>query len=474
MFLEEKQKRPKEKGKVDILPEKIYKLAAANVSKEKIDNNDTIWPLIVDFAGQAIYRAIHPIFVASEAIYVVVFDLTKDLSSTAQCYVRELGCGEVCIQAPDSSDTNLDHIMRWMDLVHSFKHAENGQILPPVILVGTKADLVQGNPSDKMEILLDNMTVFSEHIIETFTVDNTRAGRQHDQEDPQIVSLRKEILKVGDGMPHTKKEVPLKWLQVENEVYDLSSKGVNYITRQEFRKNISDNICHFETAEDFEVLLVFLHVRGTVIYHGCANDPSSLVVLNPQWLIDALCQIITVEKQAKETPRIRNLRKKLGNLGVLEQELLDHSCKTLGVTEIKGSLLSIMKKFNLLCEINCKDGSSIYLVPCMLTSKPEDQLKLSISENQGPLPVYITFNTQYVPSGLFSRLIVLFLTFASRQVTCEQPQLFANFARFFIGDVTGVEFVCYKRVIKVHIWDHSSLNSNPVENEPQVCSELLR
>ena len=432
----------------------------------------------MDFAGQAIYRAIHPIFISSKAIYILVFDLTKDLSAIAQCHVRGRGCGEVRILAPDSNDTNLDHIMRWMDLVHSFKHSENGEMLPPVILVGTHTDLVQGDPNDKMKNLLDNisdtMTVFSEHIKRTFTVDNTCAGRQHDEEDPQIVRLREEILKVGDRMPHTKMEVPLKWLQVESKVCDLASKGVNYITRENFKKNIYDNICQFETADDFEVLLLFLHDRGTAVYHGCADDPSSLVVLNPQWLSDVLCQIITVENQQKETTRIRNLRKKLGKCGVLDADLLDHSCKTLGVSAIKESLVNIMKKFNLLCEFNCKDDNTMYLVPCMLTSEREDNLKLNIPENQKPAPVFITFNTQYVPTGLFSRLVVLFAEFASRKVNCDQPQLNANYARFFIGDVTGVEFVCYKRVIKVNILDHSSPNSNPVKKEPNVCSELFR
>ena len=471
------EKRPTEEQKVD-MPEKITKLAIENLSREKADNNDGIWPVITDFAGQAIYRAIHPIFVSAEAIYVLMFDLTKDLSAIAQCHVREPGCGEVNIQAPDNNDTNLDHIMRWLDLVHSLRYSENSETLPPVILVGTHADLLKTKPSDKMMKLLDNIcdtaTVFSDHIKETFTVDNTRAGRQLDEEDEQIVSLRKYILKVGEDLPHTKVEVPLNWLQVENKVYDVASKGKNYITRQDFKRNICDNICQFETADDFEVLLLFLHDRGTVVYHGCASDPDSLVVLNAKWLIDVLCQIITVEKQAKETTRIRNLRRKLGKYGVLDIELVDHSCKTLGLTGIKESLLFIMAKFNLLCEYTCKDGNSIYLVPCMLTSKREDDLQLNISENHALAPVFLTFDTQYVPNGLFSRLIVLFVECISRRVHCDQPQLFANFARFFIGDVTGVELVCYKRVIGVHIWDHTNSNSNPVEKEPAICSELFR
>ncbi|KAJ7369731.1 hypothetical protein OS493_036762 [Desmophyllum pertusum] len=288
------------------------------------------------------------------------------------------------------------------------------------------------------------------------------------------MSLREKILEVGKGMPHTKVKVPLKWLQVENEVYDLASKGTNYITWEDFKKNIYDEICQFEIEDDFEVLLHFLHDRGTVVYHGCANDKRSLVVLNPKWLVGILCQIITVEKQSEEDFKIHNHRKHLGRTGILHAELLDDSCERLKLNVIKDSLLDIMKKFNLLCEYTSKEGNSIYLVPCMLTSKPDDELKLNIPRNQEPPPVYITFNTQYVPGGLFSRLVVLFVEFAERRIDFDQPKLSANCAHFFIGEFTGIEFVCYKRVIKVRVWDHVNSNSNPVEKEPHICSELLR
>ena len=476
--IKQKNSQPNEKQKNDI-PDEISRLTAKNLSKKQPESSDEIWPVFMDFAGQAIYRAIHPIFVSRKAVYVLVVDLTKDLAAIARCCVKEPGYDEAEISTPDSSDTNLDHILRWMDVVHSFKHEENEEILPPVILVGTHADLVQEDPSVRItnvkDIICDTVRDFSEHIIgKTFAVNNTLAGKDLDEEDPKIGALRQEILKVGDTLPRTRDKVPLKWLQVEDEVYDLASKGINYVTRQDFKNNICDDICQFEVEGDFEVLLHFLHDRGTVVYHGSNDDPRSLVVLNLKWLIDVLCQIITVEKQKEENTVIRNLRKDLGNYGSLDVRLLDYSCKQLGVDGIKDSLLAIVKKFNLLCEYTSKDGKSVYLVPCMLTSRPDDELMSEISANQGPAPVYVTFNTQYVPGGLFSRLIVLFVEFVQRRIACDQPKLYANFARFFIGEFTGIDFVCYKRVIKVHVWNHTNPNSNPIVMEPNVCSDILR
>ena len=467
-----------EKRNSDI-PDEVVQLTTENLSRKESVKDDGIWPVCMDFGGQAIYRAIHPILASREAVYLLVVDPTKDLSAPAQCLVKEPGYDEVKIPSPDKNDTNLDHIMRWMDMVNSFKHEKNGEVLPPVILVGTHADHVQGDPgiviTSVKDIISDTVREFSEHIIgKTFAVNNTLAGNKPEEEDLQVVALRKEILKVADTIPHTKVEVPLKWLQVENEVRNLASAGTNYVTRQDFRKNICDEICKFEVEDDYEVLLHFLHDRGSVVYHGRADDPGSLVFLNPKWLIDVLCQIITVEKQKEEKTVISNFRKDLGKYGILDAKLLDYSCTKLGVGDIKESLLFLMKKFNLICEYTGKDGISVYLVPCMLTSTPGDSFMPDVSVNPGPAPVYVTFTTQYVPGGLFSRMVVLFFESVQRRIACDQPKLWANFARLFVGDHTAVDFVCYKRVIKVHVWNYTDPSMNPVVTEPNVCSEVLR
>ncbi|KAJ7333155.1 hypothetical protein OS493_018331 [Desmophyllum pertusum] len=78
-----------------------------------------------------------------------------------------------------------------------------------------------------------------------------------------------------------------------------------------------------------------------------------------------------------------------------------------------------MEKFNLICQWKRNpDGKLHYHVPCMLTTKKDVK---SIDNSSVPAPVYLTFNTEYVPSGLFSRLVVLFWKWASEMssVNCK-------------------------------------------------------
>lgn len=450
------------------IPPKIARLVEVPEQVSSV-SSDGIWPVIWDFAGQSVFRAIHPIFMTLAAVYILVFDLTKELSATAQCHVREEGYDNVEIPAPDSEDTNLDHIVRWLDLVHSF--SENDKTLPAVMLVGTHADGVNGDPKERMDAVIntfvDSAEVFNNHIEDTFIVDNTTAGPLS-EEDP-IVRLRNEVLTVAEKLPHTKDEIPLTWFKVEEAIYSQVTQGEKYITTQKFKKEIADKNCKFDMEnDDFEVLLRYLHDRGTIVYHDRADNPDGLVVLDPQWLIEVICKIITIKTQQREKPRIHRLRRDLGEKGILRAELLEYSCKDQQVEDIQQPLVFIMKKFNLVCEWKHKGESSDYVVPCMLTKNPEGDLVDPTLKQQEP--VYITFNTNYVPCGLFSRLLVFFWEWAASKTNCEEQQLFTNAARFIVGENTCAAFVCSKTVIKIYILVIDK--SKPIEKD--VSLDLIR
>ena len=460
------------------MDDKIVDLTVEELERTKTDTPDGIWPVIWDFAGQALFRAIHPIFMSSEAVYVLVWDLTRDLFAKAQCKVNEDGREEVEVLAADSNDTNLDHILRWLDMVHSLRPEGNPE-LPPVILVGTHADEADF-PEEKREklerLLRKNFPAFSKHIVKSVVVDNTLAGGLIQEEDGQIVEVRETILEEAKKLPHTQNKVPLKWLEVENKVCEHMKEGEEkYMTKQRFKREVVDKTCQPDLDHNLaEHILNFMHDRGTIVYLANTKNPNGLVVLDPQWLVnDVLCKIITVKQQKGDKQEIKLYREDLEEKGILNAALLNYACKNLNLDGIKKDLIPIMKKFNLLCEYK-KDttGETEYLVPCMLTRKPEEHLACSTSP--GCEPVFITFGTNYVPFGLFSRILILFSKWAASRTSCEQPRLFANAARFVITKKTclSVGFVCYKRVIKILISARTHLNLIQIEQE--VLLEVFR
>ena len=426
--------------------------------------SEGIWPVIWDFAGQAVYHAIHPIFMSPEAIYLLVVDLTKELSDRAQSFVKVDGHEEEKVTSPESEDTNLDSIIRWMTLVHYIKQSEislanTTHPLRSVLLVGTKADIVEGDPMNKMTLLVKKISGNSpsfllKHITEDrFVVDNTRNGTSSDernqkQENQEIENLRAKILEIANNMPHTKKPIPLQWLSVELEIQEQLRKDVQYVSKRQFRHDIAEKCCTRNEDEDVEGLLHFLRARGTIIYHVSPEDPDGLVVLDPKWLIETICNIITATPTWTYKPEYQHHYDNLRDTGILSNELLDLACEKLSIDDIKSALIFIMKKFNLIFEWKSKSGNLIYLVPCMLTQSKD----VDPDTGDGPVPLCLRFDKiGYVPYGLFTRLVVLFGAWASKQCTAEQPDLSSNVATFFVDEKYRLHLVCCSSVIKLCI-----------------------
>ena len=436
------------------VPDEIAIVLEEHLKKNEAGTDEKIWPIIWDFAGQDIFRAIHPIFMSSDDIYLLVFDLTKKLCEKAECRVN-VSHKEHTVTARDSEDTNLDHLLRWMDLIHSLKKGNQKEkekvSYPPVILVGTHADCVD-DPSKAMELVKQKcLRVFCKHsylphIRDRLSIDNTKAGKLFDQEE--IEKFREAILKVADEMPHTKKPIPLQWHRVEKEISQPKWQRRKFLFKDAFREEIvSLDYCAFKNEDDFEELVHFLHSRGTIVYHEHEYDEEKigLVILDPQWLIKIFCKIINVTPQDNDPWCIETDREELAGKGILSERLIDYTCRDESVSSIKGHLISLMSKFNLICECHQKPGESRILVPCMLRTTTNKDEKNGTGSS---VPVYLTFQTEYVPSGLFSRLIVLFVR--NPQHT-NMYDLTSNKAEFVFDKNNNhlFQMECYKRVIKL-------------------------
>ena len=470
----------KSERKPEEVPEKVLSLIDHGLEEKDTSDNEDIWPFVWDFAGQAVYHAIHPIFLSQEAIYVLVSDLSKELSAPAQCRMRPPNHDEIVVNSPYVEDTNLDHMMRWLDLVHSLERSEfqrksgdTNEVLPPVVLVGTHADGVR-DPCKEMESVHETICSMAHpatlgHISkELFFIDNTNPNRE---DDPQIVSLRAQLLNLARKMPHINKVIPMQWLRVEQKVDEMVKKGMYYIGKKRFAEDISGGICRSNGPDDVEELLHFLQARGRVIYQDLPENPDGLVVLDPQWLIKILCEIITVSPPWKNDPVLQKDYQVLGRKGLLSQQLLDRAFEHLELNHIRDSLIYIMESFDVICNSkNCKGEDYPFFVPCMLKSPKKNTRHTNM--RTGPLPVFLTFNTNYIPSGLFCRLVVHFWEWASQLCgSCIAPSLFSNAARFNVSEEYQLALECHKTVIELKIW--TQRDSDRME-EKRICEELLR
>ena len=79
----------------------------------------TLW----DFAGQHLYYASHSVFLSGRALYVLVYNLNKNLLATAEPCFRQ-GIGDILLDNPNN-ETNLDNLLSWLVSVHNIRSDAN-------------------------------------------------------------------------------------------------------------------------------------------------------------------------------------------------------------------------------------------------------------------------------------------------------------------------------------------------------------
>ena len=172
----------------------------------------TLW----DFSGQHLYYASHSVFLSGRAVYLLVYNLNKNLLEKAKPCVRQ-GVNDILLDNPNN-ETNLDNLLSWLVSVHNIrsggnKSHENKEIKksylrPPVIIVGTHSD----QPFEEVKITEKQIKksisdkAYVKHVITPFFAVDNRT-----ENDEGVQNLRHRIMEVLKGEPYMGEEVPLRY-----------------------------------------------------------------------------------------------------------------------------------------------------------------------------------------------------------------------------------------------------------------------
>ena len=139
-----------------------------------------------DFAGQHLYYASHPVFFSPRGVYVLVHNLSKRLDALAEPCVRQ-GTHDIFLENPNS-ETNMENLLSWLVTVHGSRptggelvgnseQEDLAYLRPPVIIVGTHADM----PVEDINVITSQIQrrisgkEYEKHVIRPFfNVDNTK------------------------------------------------------------------------------------------------------------------------------------------------------------------------------------------------------------------------------------------------------------------------------------------------------------
>ena len=433
----------------------------------KVDNEDDIYSVLWDFAGQSVYYETHQLFLTSRAIYLLVYDLSRDPMESAQP-VKKQGVFAK-IEEKSCTKTNLDYLDCWMtsvssqssrikdkDLCSASTSTVLPKTLPPVFLVCTHSDQPFGGKGSSelaLEIygFLKTKSYGEQLFDDVFKVDNTKSGGQN--ECPEVKRLRESILAVAMELPQTKENIPIKWLRYEEALQGILDKGHKWITIER-AKQIASEVCQIHDDQEFVTVLDFLHDQRILIHFDDTVELNKLVVLDPQWLIDVFKAVITVKRYDQQERGLNDLWLKLEREGILEEKLLQHAWgQIVGEHHTFESLIAIMERFSLLCSWSSSNEpfSKEYLVPSMLRWYPPQEITKLITSASLP-SLFVKFKSGRVPSNLFPRLVVQLLQWGRNEFWSRvDPQLYKSFARIYPAEDENysVVLLCHSSMIEV-------------------------
>ena len=291
---------------------------------------------------------------------------------------------------------------------------------------------------------------YREHLYkDIFVVDNTKSGGE--EECVEVRRLREEVPAVAKELELTKEEIPVTWLRYENK---LRKKRDKWLTLEE-AKWVAFEDCEIKKDDEFSALLTFLHDKGIVIHFSDSPELERIVILDPQWLVDVLKNVITVRRFKHTEHPVKDLWIQLEETGILDEKLIDHAWRDLlDNQENHKSLIAVMERLSLISPWPSSKDSKQYLVPSMLMSPPTDDV-LQLLDSVNVPSLFVTFASGRVPLGLFSRLISHFFQWCGEEWKSKvSPQLFHNFAMFHILPDQGISvmFWCHSTAIEVAIY----------------------
>jgi len=408
----------------------------------------TLW----DFAGQHLYYASHSVFLSGRAVYVLVYNLNKNLRAKAEPCARQ-GIRDIVLDNPNN-ETNLDNLLSWLVSVHNIRSDANEShedeetkqfyLRPPVIIVGTHSD----QPFEEVETAKRHIKkgiskkAYAKHIMKPFFAVDNRT------ENEEVQKLRHRIMEVLKGEPYMGEELPLRWFNFEKAVDALVEKQTYFMDLDRLI-SIIRQVCHIDDEEEMTAMLNFYHDLGVIVKHG------GTVVLQAQWLIDLFKQLITVRPFDEADPLYSDCWEELEENGILRIALVDHVfSKFIQKGLFKQDILDMMELYGLIAKFSIATGENgaeqKYFVPTQLRSSPSALYEIKPSECD-PCPLILHFLDGFVPHGLFPQLVSKFIHWCSENGLKQTPQLFNNGARLFIGKQITFDLIliCRKRLIKV-------------------------
>ncbi|XP_066283938.1 uncharacterized protein [Branchiostoma lanceolatum] len=363
---------------------------------------------LMDFAGDEEYYSMHHIFLAHEAVYLLVFSMAE---------------------AVRNQNRTLDRLLFWLHSVKTHTCSEDCA----VFLVGTHRDSVTSLQRQEIATFLAEhlyrSTGFSSLLV--LNADNTPLFPVENSKpvDEDMICLRDAIWTMTQQANYVRRQLPIRWLKFL-EVAKQIEKPI--VSLEDLRQECS--LIGLENEDEFHDVLTTFDHAGDIMYQANDDTLKHYVVLDPQLLVDAMAKITCPQPTHFGMPKYVEHLTLLEKKGIVRADFIHNAVSQLNIDQ-PTVLLKLLVAYDMLCplgeEAECDPGHKTYLVPSRL---PEYNPKLhrSLSERHGEddQVFYIDFET-FNPDVVYTRVVARCLALCKvEERTHTRTHVFRNVGSF--------------------------------------------
>eukprot|EP00924_Labyrinthula_sp_SR-Ha-C_P007399 snap_masked-scaffold_24-processed-gene-1.14-mRNA-1 protein AED:1.00 eAED:1.00 QI:0/0/0/0/1/1/3/0/637 len=389
---------------------------------------------VYDFGGQEIFSSVHHIFMNSNSLYFLVFNMTKlkrkDLGR------MKFWCESILRNAPKAKvmliGTYLNRYKR--------KNTEDADL----DLLNERILSFLGNLSANMSVLENESTMF-------FPVENSAA-----KSSSQIRDIKKQVVKVVSGEVDVLKEGFLNFETLTAHILFLDScrEQSSLMTMRKFQEEAAS--CGFDVWEVEEMLNTF-STAGLISYFPNLDlsEEENFIFFAPSYLAQALAKFIrdpTFHELAFRIPSEKfRLYRNYVDTGKLNKELFHILLKDYSEPEKKYVLQLALETMIL---IPVGDNKDTFILPELLPALDGTRIRPSESST-----IDLAF---HVPINL--SVFVITVSLVEKDKYIYESLVFKGFARFILET---------KKIVDVFIKDDSTVGFNLVQSNDVTWLENL-
>ena len=234
--------------------------------------------MLWDFAGQDIYHATHQLFMQTQAIFVLVWDIENENNKSHHWQGKEY--------------ENRD-LQYWLAYAHCFGRNS------PVIVVQNKIDRDQGKKSPLTAAAEKQYSTLYPNV-RAFLKLSAKTGEEFFPLEDKIVELFEEDKQLQQDLT---KKLPVSWVKIRTEIENWQRAKIKQMSLADFCI-----LCMQHGAiESLITLFKFFHNSGLFFYkEGCFNNQ---VILDQEWAIEAVYKVLD-----RQSDYVKVIRSKKGQL----------------------------------------------------------------------------------------------------------------------------------------------------------------